>query len=306
MAKTLVILNPISGNGAGTRAWATIDRALREGGLVFDVARTEAADSAYKLAFSAKRDGYETIIAVGGDGTIHQVANGMMNASNEEPTGRLGIIPVGSGNDFIKAFGLASNWRSGVRMVLSGSTRWIDVGRVTAAESARGKPEIHYFVNSCDTGWGARVAQSAHTVPFFRGTAMYLAAVVKELVAYHVPHLRIELDNGVIEQRSTMIAMGNGICVGGAFRMTPQAKIDDGLLDVCIASAFSRMGVVTIIPKLMQGTHLGDPRIKYTRSHCITIDSPDPLTLETDGEVPFIATHHIEVQILPKRLLVLG
>ncbi len=306
MSKTLVILNPISGNGAGTRLWPSIERALREGGLNYDLARTDAADSAFRIAASAKQSGYETIIAVGGDGTIHQVANGLMSASGGEPTGRLGFIPVGSGNDFVKAFGLPSNWRSGVKMVLSGSARWIDVGRVTATESSRETPETHYFVNSCNTGWGARVAFSAHSVPLFHGTAMYLVAVLKELVNYHVPRIRADFGGQVIEQRSTMIAMGNGISVGGAFRMTPEAKLDDGVLDICIAQAFSRIGVIGIIPKLIRGTHLGDPRIYFTRSSCITIDSPDPLVLETDGEIPFISTHHIQVEILPKRLLVLA
>ncbi|MCL4395675.1 MAG: hypothetical protein M1482_12890 [Chloroflexi bacterium] len=140
MAKTLVVLNPVSGNGHGARLWPQIDAALRAGGLEFDLVRTPAPRAAVDIAAQAKRDGYATLIAIGGDGTVNEVANGLLRASDGSPAGILGVIPVGSGNDFTKMLsGLPSpgdkpaaiDWHSSVRRVLSNQVRWVDVGRVS-------------------------------------------------------------------------------------------------------------------------------------------------------------------------------
>lgn len=315
MAKTLVILNPVSGNGHAEKLWPQIDAALRAGGLDFDLARTTAPRVGVGLAEQAKRNGYETLIAVGGDGTTNEVANGMLRAAKGAPTGTLGVIPVGSGNDFTKMLrGLPQpgsseppDWRTSVQRLLAAETRWVDVGKVTGDNPARGFDGTgHYYVNGLDTGFGAAVAMHAHEVPFLRGTAIYLAAVFKTLIKYSVPHVKIEIDKDAIEQTSTMIAVSNGRCIGGGFWITPTAQNDDGLLDVMIARGLGRIGILTLLPKVMKGTHIGDPRVAFKQGVHVIIESPDPLIIETDGEIPFIDTHHVEIELLPKRLRVIA
>jgi diacylglycerol kinase (ATP) len=315
MSKTLVILNPISGHGNGEKAWRQIQAALREGGLDFDLTRTTAPRAAVKIAEDAKRGGYETLISIGGDGTMSEIVNGMMHASNGEPTGTLGIISVGSGNDFVKSFapqtgvvptGKHADWRSGVARVLTGNTRVVDIGRVIADHPAPHFDVAHYFANSMDTGFGANAAMHAHDFRFLQGMPMYLAAVLKTLVKYSVPRVKVVWDNARVEQLSTMIAVANGRCIGGGFWVAPDAHNDDGVFDVMVAEGLGRIGILSLLPKVMRGTHIYDPRVKYVKSTHIVIESLDPLVIESDGEIPFIGARRAEIGILPKRLRVLA
>jgi YegS/Rv2252/BmrU family lipid kinase len=315
MAKTLVILNPISGHGNGEKAWRQIQSALREGGLDFDFVRTTAPRAAVKIAEDAKRNGYETLLSVGGDGTVNEIVNGMLRASGGDATGTLGIISVGSGNDFVKSLSPQPgvmpaskhpDWRSEVQAILAGRTRGVDVGRVTADHPAPNFDAAHYFANSMDTGFGANAAMHAHDFPLLQGTAMYLAAVLKTLVKYTVPRVKIELDDARIEQASTMIAVANGRCIGGGFWIAPDARNDDGRFDVMIAEGLGRIGILSLLPKVMQGTHIYDPRVQYVKSSRVVIESPDPLNIESDGEIPFVGARRAEIELLPQRLRVLA
>ncbi len=306
MAKTLVILNPISGHGAGARLEPALQAALREGGLDFDLVRTTGPRDAIALAERAKRAGCETLVAVGGDGTVNEVVNGLARAAGDGPCGRLGILPIGSGNDLSKMLTPRPGWREGIQRLLAGRPRQIDLGRIVGDVPAPGYAAgAHCFVNAIDTGFGAQVATHAHDFPFLRGLPMYLAAVFKTLVRYTVPRVRIDLNDDPIEQPSTMVAIANGRCVGGGFWIAPTASLDDGLLDVIVAKGLGRIGILSLLPKVMRGTHIGDPRVRFARGTRIVIDSPDPLVVEADGEIPFLAAHHLEIDILPRRLQVL-
>ncbi len=308
MTKTLVIFNPIAGVGRATKAWPQIEAALRTGGLAFDFVRTEGPCHAITLAEKAVRDGYGTIVAVGGDGIVHEIVNGMMRATNGEPTSTFAVIPVGSGNDFAKMVPLVPrDWQSAVQKILAGKTRWFDVGKVTVdAAASCGDEHVRYFANSFDTGFGAQVSQYSH-IPFLTGTPMYLVAIFRTIVNYFIPRLKIMLADGrVIEQKSTMTVATIGRCFGGGFWIAPEAIVDDNLLDVLIAVELGRIGILQLIPKIMQGKHIGDPRVAFYRSPCVLIESPDPLAIECDGEVPWTNAHRIEIQVLPKRLKVIA
>lgn len=304
--KTLVILNPTSGKGAGAKLWSSIEAELAHGNLEFEMVRTSAPCAAIHIAEEAKCDGFETVIAVGGDGTLDEVVNGMMRAANGGTGGTLGMIPIGSGNDFIKTLGI-TDWHEGVRRIVAGQSRWIDVGKLTADHPAPGYDSpVRYFLNSVDTGFGAETAQHAHEVPHLQGMAMYLAAIAKTLVAYSVPRVTVEFDHQRIEQRSTMIAAANGRYFGGGFIIAPTASVEDGLLDVIVAKGLGRVGILSLLPKVMRGTHIGDPRIRFLQTSRLVIESPDPLIVEADGEIPFIGAHRVEIEILPKHLRVIA
>ncbi len=307
MPQSLVILNPTSGNGSGARLRPEIERALHTGGLDFDIACTDAPFAAIALAEQAKCAGYHTLIAVGGDGTNHEVANGLMRASGGKPTGTLGIIPVGSGNDFVKTLGLPHDWRHAVQKILEGKTRRVDIGTVTCDQPASdGATGAHYFINALDTGFGASAARHAHDLPFLRGLPMYLAAVFKVLVNYSNPRVKITLDDQTIEQVSTMVAVANGRCFGGGFRVAPTAAVDDGMFDVIIADDLGRMGILTLLPKVIKGTHIGDPRVQFKRARRVAIASPDLLIVEADGEIPYTGVHRADIEILHRHLQVIA
>ncbi len=315
MAKTLVILNPVSGNGHGEKLWPQIEEALRTGGLDFDLTRTPAPRAGVAIAEEAKRGGYDTLIAIGGDGTVNEVANGLLRAAQGSPAGTLGVIPVGSGNDFAKMLAgpprpgtpkSDGDWRTGIQRILKPQNHWVDLGRIAADHPAPGFESTgHYYVNGLDTGFGAIVAMHAHEVPFLQGTPMYFAAVLKTLLNYSVPRVKVTIDEDCIERPSTMIAVSIGRCIGGGFWITPEALNDDGLLDVMVAQGLGRVGILTLLPKVMKGTHVGDPRVEFKHGAHVVIESPDALIVETDGEIPFVGAHRVEVEILPKHLQVI-
>jgi len=304
MSKTLVILNPASGNGVAGKKYVQVQSALLAGGLNFDEARTTARHDATSIAQEAKQSGYDNFIAVGGDGLVHEIVNGLMRATRGEPVETLGIIPVGSGNDFIKMIPAKPNWREGVERVLRDYRRWFDVGKVSADNLVKGFHEgAQFFVNGLDTGFGAQVATHVHDVPFLTGTAMYLVGILGTLSHYSIPRVKITLADGkIIEQTSAMVVASNGRCFGGGFWITPKAETDDGLLDVIIADGLGRAGILSLLPKVMQGKHLSDPRIKFLQTPRLTIESPDPLIVETDGEIPYLKAHRVEIEILPNHL----
>lgn len=307
MSKTLVILNPASGNGVAGKKYVQVQAALLAGGLNFDEARTSARHDATAIAQEAKQRGYDNFIAVGGDGLVHEIVNGLLRATKGAPAETLGIIPVGSGNDFIKMIPAKPDWRDGVERVLRGYRRWFDVGRVSADNLVKGFHEgAQFFVNGLDTGFGAQVATHVHDIPFLTGTAMYLVGILGTLSHYSIPRVKITLADGkIIEQTSAMVVASNGRCFGGGFWITPKAETDDGLLDVIIADGLGRVGILSLLPKVMQGKHLGDPRIKFLQTPRLTIESPDPLIIETDGEIPYLKSHRAEIEILPNHLRVI-
>lgn len=310
MAQTLVILNPNAGNGRASKTWLAIEPALHESGIEFDLTRTTAPHQADAFAEKAKRDGYETIISVGGDGTTNEIVNGLMHVAGAAPIGTLGIIPIGSGNDFAKMLAEPAtpaspqpDWRAAVQRIRAGATRVIDVGRVVASNATNAHE--HFFLNALDTGFGAHANTHAHEFPQLTGTAMYLAAIFKTLIKFEIDDVKVTLDDRVIAQTSTMLAITNGRCICGGFWIAPSARVDDGLLEVIVADGLGRAGILALLPKVMKGTHIGDPRVKSAQSARVVIESRAPLAFETDGEISFNGATRLEIQLLPKRLQIL-
>lgn len=309
MSKTLLVLNPMAGHGASLKMFPQVENALRNAGVEFDVAHTRASLHAVQMAWEAPAQGYERILAVGGDGIAHEIVNGLLRASNEGETIALGIIPLGTGNDFIKSLPppltpgqTRDDWQHVISHIAAGNTMLVDVGKITGDLPAPGHPHPHYFTNGMGVGFGARVAKAVRGISL-TGTAAYLLAIMQVLVDYHLPHIRLTLDSGeVIELDTTLTGVTNGRCFASSFWLTPQADVQDGLLDIVIAKALGRVGILQIIPQIMKGTHLNHPAVMFRRAHKITLEATEPMTIEADGELPFLEARRLEVEILPKRL----
>ncbi len=312
MAKTLVVLNPMAAHGTAGKKFPQVEQALRAAGVDFDVAHTRAALHAVQLAQEAPSQGYERIIAVGGDGIVHEVVNGLLRASNEGETIALGIIPLGTGNDFIKSLPPAltpgqtrDDWKLSIPRVTSPNTALVDVGKITVDVPNAGVPHPQYFTNGTDVGFGALVAKAIRGIPM-TGIAAYLVAVMQVLVDYGLPRVKLTIDDKeVIELNTTLTAVTNGRCFGSSFWLTPMAEISDGELNVFIAQALGRVGILQIIPLLMKGTHLNHPAVTFKKARKVVIESPDPMIMEADGEMPFNLARRMEIEILPKRLRVM-
>lgn len=312
MSKTLVVLNPMAAHGAALKMFPQVERALRDAGMEFDVEHTRASLHAVQLAWDAPNKGYERIIAVGGDGIVHEVVNGLLRASNEGETIALGIIPLGTGNDFIKSIPPALNpgqtrddWKLSIPRVTSPNTALVDVGKITVDVPTPGVPHPQYFTNGTDVGFGALVAKAIRGIPL-TGMAAYLVAIIQVLTDYGLPRIQLTVDDTeVLEFNTTLTAVTNGRCFGASFWLTPMADITDGEMNIIIAKALSRVGILRIIPLLMNGTHLNHPAVSFKTARKVVIESADPLIMEADGEMPFHLARRMEIEILPKRLRVM-
>jgi diacylglycerol kinase (ATP) len=311
MGKTLVIYNPIAGRGRAQAQWPLVEQAMRQAGLDFDAVPTRAPLDAFRLAREAQQT-YGLVVSVGGDGTTHEIVNGLMQASGESESIPLAIIPLGSGDDFAKVLppetpvgGQPYDWHIAVQKIIQGQTQLFDVVRMTGDHL---RPELgegpHYFMNGMDIGFGAHAVHNFSSVPrLFKGFSAYVVAILKTLIRYPLLHVTMQLDDQApFEQTTSIAAIMNGRSFGSSFWICPYARADDGILDVVIAQGLSRLKILRLLPKLTKGTHLSDPAISTKRARRVVISSVEPLVVETDGELPFLETHHLTLEILPGRL----
>ena len=310
MSRHLVIYNPIAGRGRAIKHWPEVEQALIESGVEFDVVTTSAPLEALSLAEKAPEK-YSAVIAVGGDGTVHEVVNGLLRASNEGETIALGVVPLGNGDDFAKVIppeaaigGKAFDWRVAVEKIAQGQTKLFDVGRLSVDQS---DSDPQYFMNGMDIGFGAQAALNFTTVPkFLTGMAAYLAAIMKTLIDYRIPKVGIQIDDQApFEQSTTMTVVTNGRCFGSGFWVCPDAIVDDGLLNVMVADGIGRVQILSLIPKIMKGTHTSEPILKNFLAKRVVISADESFAVEADGEVPYPQTTRLEVQVLEKKLKVI-
>jgi YegS/Rv2252/BmrU family lipid kinase len=310
MSRHLIIYNPIAGRGRVIKHWPEVEQALIEAGVEFDVVATAAPLEAVSLAEKAHTK-YSAVIAVGGDGTVHEVVNGLLRASSEGETIPLGVIPLGNGDDFAKVIppetpigGKVFDWRVAVDKIAKGETKLFDVGRLTSSPSDK---DPQYFMNGMDIGFGAQAALNFTTVPsFLTGMAAYLTAIMKTLIDYRIPKVSIQIDDQApFEQSTTMTVVTNGRCFGSGFWVCPDAIVDDGLLNVMVADGIGRVQILNLIPKIMKGTHVNEPILKNFLAKRVVISADEEFVVEADGEVPYPQTTHLEVQVLEKKLRVI-
>ena len=255
MPSTLVIYNPIAGHGRVQAHWLLVKKALHQADVAFDAVAIRAPLDAMILAEQAPQK-YSAVVGIGGDGTVHEIVNGLMRASGEGETIAMGVVPLGNGNDFAKVIppdtpidGKLFDWRAAVHKIARMQTQLFDAGRILGDHL---RPEMndvpHYFMNGMDVGFGAQSALNFRTLPkFLTGMSAYLAAVLKTMIDYRIPHVRIQLDDQrPFEQSTTMTAITNGRCLGNGFWVCPDARADDGLFDV------DDGGIVALLPCLLE------------------------------------------------------
>jgi YegS/Rv2252/BmrU family lipid kinase len=304
MEKILVILNPWAGRGTAGRRRPELEAALRQAGAEHEVVTTHARGGATELAWQGVERGFTRLVAVGGDGTINEVVNGIKGA--EADLGRrakLGIIPLGTGSDFVKSLvGVEPNdIASGVRRVMGDSVRPVDVGRVRV-----GDDEPRLFINALGMGLDAQVAAEALKLTKLKGLAVYLVAILRALANYKSHPMNVEYDGQRLHRRLLFASAANGRCQGGGFWLTPDASIDDGLLDLCLVDKMRLDEIIRHIPKVMEGTHTRLRQVTMARARQVAITSSAPIPVATDGEVIATDARSVTVETLPAAIDVLA
>jgi diacylglycerol kinase (ATP) len=295
-----VILNPVAGKGYGARVEPELRRLLDATGVEYDLVRTQGRWHAPELAAQAAADGHELVVAAGGDGTMHEVVNGLMAAAGEGVGGTLGVLPIGSGSDFAHTAGVPPDLAAACDRLAHGRVRVVDIARVTVDGGAP-----RYYDNTMGLGFDGVVTLEALKFKRLRGMALYLPVVIKTVfVAFKPPRVTIRYDDQELSMTALMVVVCNGPREGGGFFVAPEARPDDGLFDVCIAHEVGKVGMLRLIPHFMQGTHIHQPTVTMARARRVTVTSPDPLVAHADGEMLCTDGHTIECEILPQRLRV--
>jgi YegS/Rv2252/BmrU family lipid kinase len=290
-----VIVNPAAGRGAALRVKDAVARAFRGQGWVVDVLLTERPGHAVELAHAASADGLKSVIAVGGDGLVHEVANGLLAAGSDA---QLGVVPMGSGNDFAKLAGVhgLSPERAVARLVTATSRRF-DVGRVAD----------EWFVNSLGVGFGPAVVKLRNdTAGSLKGFLSYLVPILRAFATFQPPRCELQAAEFSASGYVMMVEVCNGTTAGGNYRFAPEADPSDGHLDACLVRRLSLPRFLMAIPRVIRGTHAGMKEVTMFRTRELRIRTPErPLLLHLDGELREPGGHECVVKLEPKKLNVL-
>ena len=304
MNNILIILNPWAGRGNAGRQRGELEAALARAGVPFDLMVTHARGDAIELTRRGVERGYGRVVAVGGDGTINEVVNGIKAA--EATFGyraSLGIIPLGTGSDFVKVLeGFVPNdIAGGVERLVSGYARPVDLGRVQI-----GGAGPRFFINALGMGLDAQVAAESLKLTKLRGLAVYLVAILRGLMNYQAHPMSVEYDGQRVRRRLLFASIANGRCQGGGFWLTPEALVDDGLMDLCLVDNMRIDEIIRHIPKVMRGQHTRLKQVTMGRARRIRIDCAAPLPVATDGEVMAVGARDVTIETLPAAIEVLS
>jgi diacylglycerol kinase (ATP) len=278
-----VIVNPAAGRNTTYQRWPGIQSLLKRSGLSFDFQFTEAKGHGIVLAKEAASDGYCYLVAVGGDGTIHEVANGILQSTSARKTD-LGIVSTGTGSDLARSVGISRDYSRACNALANPRTLKIDVGQVEYHHNG----EIHkrFFVNSAGIGFDATVVEATDRFPkIFGGTIPYLVGLARTFIGYHNKPVSFQIGDQVEKARILSIVVANGGYFGGGMHVAPEAILDDGLFDIVIIGNFGKIELLKTFPRVYKGTHLTHSKIRLEKSTGITIKSDKKFLLHADGEL---------------------
>ena len=269
-------------------------REFQRQGWAVDVARTREPGHGTALAAQAARDGATCVVAVGGDGTVHEVANGLLR---QNAAVSLGVVPVGTGNDFAKLVGVhRENPVRAVRRLVTAQVRRFDVGQVLD----------ECFVNTMGLGFGPEVVRVRNAMPGLTGFLSYLIPVYRAFARFRAPRLELRSTEFAESGYMMMVEVCNGTTAGGSYRVAPRADPSDGRLDVCLVRRVSLLRFLIAVPRVMRGTHTRMREVVMFQTRELTIRSPDqPLFLHLDGELRAPGVSHCTVRVAARRLHVL-
>lgn len=300
--KWLVVLNPNAGGKSASEQWPSIKQELNKQGFIFDAVKTKYRTHAIELVKKKIERGYRKIIAIGGDGTLHEVVNGIMLQKSVLPNDiLLGLISVGTGNDWIKTHNISNNYKEAIQQIKAGKIIHQDVGQVTFKDDNNGTQQ-RYFVNSVGIGFDARVVE--YIMPNkSKGKSRksdYVMGLVKSLFSHKNVSSLIQLDDRIIDTKIYNLTIGVCQFKGGGFKLLPYAVPNDGLLDVTLACKISKRKLIVSLPKIFGGKVETIKYFDFYQVQDMKLDISSPICIEADGE--FLGHHPLQVSIMPSHL----
>ena len=292
-----LFLNPTAGRGRAGKRQPRILELLQQAGLTVEFHASTAPGDLESQVLKHVDEGATRIIIAGGDGSIHEAVNGLLRSNNKAA---FGVIPTGTGNDFVKACGIPLNWEHATqlladRLVAGASPRPIDAGRFND----------RYYANGAGIGFDAKVTRIAQSIRLPIGDLVYLLAIFRTMFRGIVsPHVEMRAKDFSWDGPLTLAAICNGPWVGGMFHIAPMAKNDDNVLELLIAKPVTRRRILALLPKLMNGEHLQEPDIAHHAVTSLSIKADSPIPSHVDGEVQPLQSE-FELSVLPGALSLL-
>lgn len=293
MPSTVLVVNPRAGRGRVGRELPRLVQVLTAAGAEPIVLATEFPGHATELARRATDEGADTVVAVGGDGTVNEVVNGLIVDDRARGHAALGVVSAGSGADFARTFALPGHADGGVRGIIGPATP-IDVVRLTF-QSEHG-PTNRYFVNVAEAGMGAATVAAADRLPRRLGKARYLVAFWPTLARFQPCEVTVTVDDQSSTATAHNVIVANAGYFGGGMKISPKSKPDDGVVEVQVNIGPKRQAF-TLIPRVYRGTHLPNKRIVEMSGRRGTIETEEPMPVEADGEV--LGTTPMQFEVLP-------
>lgn len=277
--RTKLIVNPNADLGRAWQKAADLRPVIEEFGGA-DWTATVYPTHAIEITRQAGEEGYGLIIAAGGDGTVHEVINGLMQIEPDKRP-KLGVIPLGSGNDFSYAIGMDLHPELAIRQIFTGSEHAIDIGKI---QDNRGR--VEYWDNAVGIGFDATVTIRSRNFTYLHGFLIYLVAVLQTIILNHdAPNFKIKTDLGNIDEEMLLFVVANGCREGGGFLVAPHAKPDDRIFHYAGIRRVSRLMMLRLVPEVMKGTHERFPQVLTGQLHTLELEADRPLVIHMDGEI---------------------
>jgi YegS/Rv2252/BmrU family lipid kinase len=298
--RTLFIVNPAAGAGRGATRWAEFAGQLRQDGIRGDEIATECPGDAIRLAREAARD-FDLLVAVGGDGTVFEVANGILRAGGSRAG--LGIVPFGTGNDAAELSGIR-NVAEARRALREGRTRAIDVVEIRC--ELRGERVLGYALLYAAVGivGEVRLRTTPRVKRLFGQRLAYPVGLLRALWIYRAPAMRVTCDGQTFTNHFLAVCASNSAIAGGGMRLAPGARADDGLLNVNLIAAMGRWRALAQVLRVCRGTHVNHPNVRYFPARTVVVETDPPIEVQADGDLLGHTPGRFEVRPQALRLLV--
>jgi diacylglycerol kinase (ATP) len=278
-----VIVNPAAGARSTRQRWPDIQRILKKVGLLFDFQFTEGTGHAIEIARDAAGDGYRYLVAVGGDGTVHEVANGILQSGGASTT-TMGIISTGTGGDFVRSLGAPRDYVPACSAVADPHPARIDIGEVEY--TSKGQTARRFFVNGAGMGFDAAVVASTNSFPkYLGGTIPYVAGMLRALAGYRNKSISLQTESMTEKMRVVTVVVTNGAYFGGGMHIAPSASLHDGKLDIVVVRDMGKLSLLRAFPKVYKGTHTTHPKVFMDTAAEIRIDTAERVLVHADGEL---------------------
>jgi len=272
-----IVLNPTAGGGRAAKLLPAVVATLRRLSCPRHLHVTTAPREATTVARQFAADGVSLVVAVGGDGTVNEVANGLLEAC---PGATLGVLPAGRGADFARSVGSPRNADAALERIVRATPRRIDIGRATFADGSS-----RAFVNVAGLGFDAAVAERATGSRLPGSTVPYVSGLLGALACFHNLDVVIEVDGERIDGRALSVVVANGRYFGGGMKIVPDADLADGMIDLAVLGDLSKRNLLRNVPRVYRGNHVSHPKFTHRTARVIRVTTTEPARVQLDGEV---------------------